>query len=552
MGSFNYENQGTNTYLVYAIAPDEEIDTMSLGMLTNNTIPGLAQTLFTQLDDRKFIKYNISAKVTASDFFMGAINRRRLLGVFNSIVDAILGAEEYMIDSSMILLDLNYIFTDVSTCEAKMICLPVIRPDVAAANYGAFFKNIMFNHQFDQSENCDYVTQIINYLNSTPVFSLYDFKNLLNHLSHSEQGQRNPQPSAIRTAAPTVQPSVPQPGNHTMASVAAPQFQPQGQENRPVPQRPSGAVPQYDAGKARAFQEVFVNQKPMAQIPQKAPAVPSAPAQPIQQTPENTITLFQLLSHYNKENAAAYKAQKEAKKNGNMAAMQGQPVQPKQNTRNTNAPAMGFAIPGQTAVPQAPQSAPAKNGKKSQPNIAVPPNGPSAAQPAYAPMQPAYPPAQSATRPAYAPVQPGYAPAQPAYAPMQQSQPMQSMNFGETTVLGAAIGETTVLSAVQPCAQNPAPQLVRLKNNERIPLNKPVFRIGKERSYVDYFVGDNPAISRSHANIIARDGAYFIVDTNSTNHTYVNGMLIQSNVETKISHGDKVRLANEEFEFKLY
>lgn len=547
MPDFSFENQGSMTYLVYTISEYDSIDTMSLGMLTNNKIPGLAQTLFTQLDDRKFIKYNISAKVTASDFFMGAINRRRLLGVFNSIVDAILGAEEYMIDSSMVLLDLNYIFTDVSTCEAKMICLPVVRPDVPAANYGAFFKDIMFNHQFDQSENCDYVTQIINYLNSTPVFSLYDFKNLLNHLSHSEQGERNPQPSAIRTAAPTVQPSVPQSGNRTMASVAAPQFQPQGQENRPVPQRPSGAVPQYDAGKARAFQEVFVNQKPMAQIPPKAPAVPSAPVQPMQQTPENTITLFHLLSHYNKENAAAYKAQKEARKNGNMAAVQGQPVPPKQNTRNTNAPAMGFAIPGQAAVPQAPQSVSIKNGKKPQPNIAVPPNGPSAAQPANASMQPAYAstPAQSATQSAYAPVQ-------PAYAPMQQPQPMQSMNFGETTVLNAASGETTVLNAVQPCAQNPAPQLVRLKNNERIPLNKPVFRIGKERSYVDYFVGDNPAISRSHANIITRDGAYFIVDTNSTNHTYVNGMLIQSNVETKLSHGDKIRLANEEFEFKLY
>lgn len=91
-----------------------------------------------------------------------------------------------------------------------------------------------------------------------------------------------------------------------------------------------------------------------------------------------------------------------------------------------------------------------------------------------------------------------------------------------------------------------------MKNNEKIPLNKPVFRIGKERSYVDYFISDNTAISRSHANIINRDGEFFIVDTNSTNHTYVNGGMIQSNVETKLSNGTKIRLANEDFEFKLY
>ena len=83
-------------------------------------------------------------------------------------------------------------------------------------------------------------------------------------------------------------------------------------------------------------------------------------------------------------------------------------------------------------------------------------------------------------------------------------------------------------------------------------MNKPIFRIGKEKSYVDYFVGDNTAVSRSHANIITREGKYYIVDTNSTNHTYVNGEMIQSNVETPLTHGTKIRLANEEFEFKMY
>ena len=126
------------------------------------------------------------------------------------------------------------------------------------------------------------------------------------------------------------------------------------------------------------------------------------------------------------------------------------------------------------------------------------------------------------------------------------------MNFGETTVLGGeTLGETTVLGTVGP-TQIVKPHLIRTKNNEQIPVNKPVFRIGKERSYVDYFVGDNPAVSRSHANIIARDGVYFIMDTNSTNHTYVNGGMIESNSEVKISHGTKIRLANEEFEFRLY
>ena len=35
-------------------------------------------------------------------------------------------------------------------------------------------------------------------------------------------------------------------------------------------------------------------------------------------------------------------------------------------------------------------------------------------------------------------------------------------------------------------------------------------------------------------------------------YVYVNGNMLQSNVETKLEHGSKVRLANEEFEFFMY
>ena len=93
--------------------------------------------------------------------------------------------------------------------------------------------------------------------------------------------------------------------------------------------------------------------------------------------------------------------------------------------------------------------------------------------------------------------------------------------------------------------------LVRQKNNETVRINKFPFRVGKERSFVDYFIGDNTAVSRSHAEITMKDGAYFIKDMNSTNHTYVNGNMIQSGIDVAISSGDRLRFANEEFEFRI-
>ena len=107
MSVFTYENQGTSTFLVYGIGPESQVDSMSLGMLTNNKIPGFAAASFTQMDATKYVKYNVSSKVSAAQLFNGPVNKKRLLGVFKGVVEAMLSAEEYMIDPATILLDLD-------------------------------------------------------------------------------------------------------------------------------------------------------------------------------------------------------------------------------------------------------------------------------------------------------------------------------------------------------------------------------------------------------------------------------------------------------------
>lgn len=96
--------------------------------------------------------------------------------------------------------------------------------------------------------------------------------------------------------------------------------------------------------------------------------------------------------------------------------------------------------------------------------------------------------------------------------------------------------------------------LVREKTNELIPLEKKgtgVFRIGKEEGYADYVVMDNPAVSRKHATIMREGDKFFLIDTNSKNHVYINGAMIQPTTKTPLLPGAKVRLGNEEFIFKI-
>lgn len=95
------------------------------------------------------------------------------------------------------------------------------------------------------------------------------------------------------------------------------------------------------------------------------------------------------------------------------------------------------------------------------------------------------------------------------------------------------------------------PTLFRVLTEETISINKPVFRLGKERSYVDYFVTNNTAVSRSHADIITRGNKYFIKDLNSKNRTYINNQELPIHMEVEIHDGDRLKLGNEEFIFSV-
>lgn len=505
--NFTYENQGVNTYLVYKLSEDEKLDNMGLGMLTNNKIPGFAPVFYTQLNSDKYIKYNVSAKDSVNRFFKGAVNKKRLLNVFLNIVKSLLSAEDYMLDYADIMLDVDYIFVDVSTLETYLVCLPV-HTDKPFTELKAFFKEIVSNTQFDQTENCDYVTKILNFLNSSPQLSLPDFKILLEKLNTEDQIKI---PGSTATTV-VVTPSqgtvkVVRPEENTIVTQIVPQ--------PAVPITPQPVVPQP------------VSQHAVPVIPQ-----PVSQPQPELQTEETEkMSLYYLLTHFDKANMQTYKSQRasDKEKEGKTDKKKNKKEEIPGKVKAGGAP--GFAIPG------------GKENKPSVPPVThVPPAGaiPSVKPQVVTQVRPTQTPP---------PQNPGNTFVQIPGTTMQ----VKGGGYGETTVLSAVTpGQTTVLS-VNPAAKKLiTPHLIRISNNEKISLNKPTFRIGRERSYVDYFISDNSAVSGIHADFEISEDRYYIIDINSTNHTYLNGEMIHSSIKVEIKHGDKIRLANEEFEFKLY
>ncbi len=117
----------------------------------------------------------------------------------------------------------------------------------------------------------------------------------------------------------------------------------------------------------------------------------------------------------------------------------------------------------------------------------------------------------------------------------------------ETTVL-PYYNETSVLSGQ--LVNNGQTQLVRLtrrRTGETLCISKPSFWIGKDPASVDYCITDNTAVSRRHALVTIQNGNCYIRDNRSTNKVFVNGQMIQPEVDTLLVDGDRVGMGDEEF-----
>jgi len=543
MKEFKYENQGASSFLVYQLKEEDVLDNISLNMLTSNKAKGLASTNYMQMDTQRFIRYTITGKITANQFFARPVTKQSFMGIFKGITEAMVSAEEYMLDPACILLDLNQIYTDVSTGETECICLPV-ENEKEQKDQREFLKSVMFQAQFENPEEGSYVTRILNYLNSIPVFSSLDFLNLLTEMEREGKKDRTPPAPAAKES---LQQGVAEFGNavanSSVAGMAASFFEQSSLS-------PAGALKQENV-----VEEVI----PDIPVPDDIPK-------------EERISLFYLLQHYNNNRAKEYMAQQKqlkarkealkkielAKKGGkkksaasfNLPGGKAKTASAAPKAKKPSSGGFSFQVPGKESGKDKPGED--LSGIKSLPNAPVNSQGNSAGNPKVsAPVGSGMNIPKSNPSAAKGTLQP--AKPSPLFSNQQEAVGNGGRNFGDTTVLHSGFRgeETSVLNYTKAPDTPKQPYLLRIKNGERIPITGNIFRLGKEEKFVDYVIHDNEAISRSHANIISRNGRYFLQDNNSTNHSFLNGQQCVSNVELPLQDKASIRLGNEEFQFLL-
>lgn len=455
MGTFTYENQGSNTFLVYSMGMTERIDSLIAGMAANNKIPGVLAPGFVQNNTDRRLKYNISSKISLEQYFSGSVKKRQIIGVLKSITLSLIMAEKYLMTEDSFLLDDRYIFMDVGQAEGYLLCFPVERDMTGQPRYYDFVRRLIYGIKFEETENCAYVATVMNYINRKESFSPEGFLHMLEGLEGEKKAE-----TVLRQDREDRKERVPiQPIIHT--------------------------------------QNIQMTTANMFQIPQNAQA--EAGMLSVAEIPETAVGEKEALV----EKKASFKALFGKK---NKKEKKQKPEKQKKGAQKS----MGFQIPGTASQPSTPVGQQTQSGQQGQ----------------------IFP-----------------QPTSTQYVSSQEPEKLEEEDFGNTVMMGENEDGVTVMagSGISEVTGVRQVVLTRLRNGQKMTIDKEIFRIGKSSSFVDFYIGDNRTVSRSHADILLQEQGVYIQDNNSMNHTYVNEKMVLAGERIPLSDGDKIRLSDEEF-----
>ena len=126
MREFTFENQTLGSFLVYRLAPGEEVDRTALGMLNYNDIPGMLPVSCMYVDETQTVRFQISSLTALMGYWGGTISRQKLLAFLSSFCRAVLECQEYMLDPGKLLLDWEHVFVEPMSGEVRLAYLPVL------------------------------------------------------------------------------------------------------------------------------------------------------------------------------------------------------------------------------------------------------------------------------------------------------------------------------------------------------------------------------------------------------------------------------------------
>lgn len=577
MRTFNFRarNIGEEKYLSYTMGEDCELDEDVLDYCQDNAPEELIEIIYEEDDDYDYLTYQITGKTSLEEYIAQEHDCESVLLILRNVAQEMISLKEQAIPLSYVLLNRGFIYVDAEKKTVQFLCLPIESKGALSVEFKSFVRQLLANMKYDVEEDLNYVGKLLTYINGDN-FNLRGLIGLAEALME-EEGISFEEAGAIDAdGVEVVSAEEEAPAENISDIMNSLQEEEELESILPAGMQVKEEETPVEEKVAEPTEAVKETPAPVEEAPAPEPVMEKQEApepEPVAEKPEVPPAAEQILSQVKPEGAT----------NG------GEKLQLKTNKKESDINLIKDRIKELVGeVPSAkPTAQPTKNIQTledldhflDKPPVVkrnvVKVNRAAIIQQTEAEMEAAEAEAAAETAESAEPEttvqneEPTSGQTENIKVPVIEDI-YDDMNIEKkkddekdkkpksTSILNKSVTELVkdavgAVSAATAATNSPKalPYLIRVSTEERIMLNKAIFKIGKATRGVDYTVGGNGAISRQHAFIIQKDGVCYIKDNKSTNHTYVNGKRVEDGVEEILTHDSLVRLADEEFTFKI-
>lgn len=538
--SFRVRNFEKEQYLTYNIDNEADLDEDVLDYLEDEEPEGIVPIIFDdENEDFDTFSYDITDKIHLLELSNQEINAEMVLMVMRGLILSLKNMAEYRIPLSYLVLHKNYIYID-SDYKVEFICIP-LEDMQEEVDITGFLRGFLASLRFDSSENGDYVAKLLTYINNPAIFTLHSFLTLVEDLMEDygidipedaeagiyvdyQEVDENAEADNLEEPEEEPEDMAGQTTILTNEDVQEPEeADAQELDNEEAATEEVQEESDKDSDDEMKEEEDSENQDASEEEQDEEPDA-SEDAQMMDDAKELIDRIKQQVLEEKQTKQEPEESPEENPQKPSEAS-----AGKKKTSFKTKEPSAGVVIHDELddflAEKEKEEKAALKedSGIKMKKNIKV--SRASIVKSTQDELK---------------------------AADDTENASQEDGNEEETSgsILSQTIGSTGILkgSGAVPKAN---PYLVRVNTEERIMITKQTFKIGKASMGVDYTVKGNGAVSRVHAIISNRDDVYYIRDNKSTNHTYVNGKILDEGDEELLTHDSKIMLGDEEFVFKL-
>lgn len=182
-----YENDSAASYLVLSMNSNENILEYQVEMLNRNSCQGILRLDTRQKNDEIKLYYDITSTLTLAQFLQRkSLKEEEFVNILRGITKTLLNSREYFLYDGSFIIDEEYIYINPSTLDIYMIYLPLTLETDARENFKSFLINMIISSvKVDENSRGNYMQKILNYLKDG-VFNISDFDNFLKGLKEVE------------------------------------------------------------------------------------------------------------------------------------------------------------------------------------------------------------------------------------------------------------------------------------------------------------------------------------------------------------------------------